>query len=313
MNNCSIDQVNSIFEQPWWLDAVAPGQWDVAEVIRDGQVIARLPYVKNRRLGFNIIGMPSYTQTLGCWVYNTGAKNARKYTREKELIWELIKQIPSKYNVDIELDHFCDYLFPFKWNGFKTELRYSYRLENIYNIDQLWGGLADNIRREIKKAQKKLIVEDNHSIDDLILMQDKTFKRQGRRNRNDSKVLRRVNEALKENNAGKLLCAVDDEGRLHAASLFIYDDNCCYYLVGGADPVLRNSGASSLLMWEGIKFASTVSRSFDFEGSMIEPIERFFRAFGGVPTPYWRVTKFNLPLSIAEYLKPKVKKFIGWK
>ena len=73
---------------------------------------------------------------------------------------------------------------------------------------------------------------------------------------------------------------MDSQGRIHAASYFVYDEKCCYYLIGGGDPELRTSGASSLLMWEGIKFASTVSGSFDFEGSMIEPIERFFRAFG---------------------------------
>lgn len=38
---------------------------------------------------------------------------------------------------------------------------------------------------------------------------------------------------------------------------------------------LRNSGATSLLIWEVIKFASTVSKKFDLEGSKLEPVERF--------------------------------------
>jgi len=57
-----------------------------------------------------------------------------------------------------------------------------------------------------------------------------------------------------------------------------------------SDPELRKSGATSLCMWEAIKFASTVSKSFDFEGSMIEPIERFFHAFGAEQTPYFAVS-----------------------
>ena len=313
MNKNAINEVNSIFEQPWWLDAVAPGQWDVSEILKDGNIVARLPYVKTKRLGFKFLGMPDYTQTLGYWIKDTGAKNAKRNARNKELITELIEKIPKGYNVDLELDHACDYLFPFRWHNFKLQVVYSYRLENIHNIEQLWNGLADNIRREIKKAQKILTVEDNHSINDMILMQGKTFERQGRNSHNSDEVLRRIDEASLNHGARKLLCAVDQEGKIHAAAYFVYDSNCCYYLIGGGDPELRTSGASSLLMWEGIKFASTVSRSFDFEGSMIEPIERFFRAFGGVPTPYWRITRLNAALSIADYMKPKIKRLLGWK
>jgi len=43
-------------------------------------------------------------------------------------------------------------------------------------------------------------------------------------------------------------------------------------------------------MWHAIQFASTVSTIFDFEGSMIEPVERFFRGFGAVQTPYFSLT-----------------------
>ena len=63
--------------------------------------------------------------------------------------------------------------------------------------------------------------------------------------------------------------------------------------MGGADPRLRNSGANSLCMWEAISFSSTVSEQFDFEGSMLEPVERFFRAFGARQVPYFEVTKIN--------------------
>lgn len=304
--------VNSVFEQPWWLEAVAPGQWDAIEIERGGKIIARLPYVKAKRLGFRLISMPDYTQTLGYWIEETGAKNSRKYARDKDLILELIKKLPKGYSIDLSLYHTCDYLFPFKWCGFSLKMEYSYRLENIQDTDQLWAGFADNIRREIKKAQKILTIVDNHPIDDLILMQDKTFERQGRKHKDTRALIMRLDRILIENNARKYYCAIDKKGRVHAASYFVYDSNCCYYLIGGSDPELRNSGAASLLMWEGIKFASTVSKSFDFEGSMIEPIERFFRAFGGVPTPYWRVIKLNAFLGFADYMKPKVKKLIGW-
>ena len=309
----SIEQVNCIFEHPWWLEAVAPGQWDAIEIMKDGIIVARLPYVKTKRMGFRLLGLPDYTQTLGYWIMDTGAKNTKKYSRQKELITELIEKLPKGYNSDFMLHNTCDYLFPFKWKGYNLQLAYSYRIENIRDVDSLWNGLADNIRREIRKAQKKLKIEDDHPIDDLILMQNKTFERQGRRIKDNSELLKRLDAVLSTHKAKRFLCAVDENQRINAASYFVYDSKCCYYLIGGGDPELRTSGAASLLMWEGIKFASTVSKTFDFEGSMIEPIERFFRAFGGTPIPYWRVTKLNMALSMTDYMKPKIKRLIGWK
>jgi len=44
-------------------------------------------------------------------------------------------------------------------------------------------------------------------------------------------------------------------------------------------------------VWHAIKHSATVTKSFDFEGSMIEPIERFFRAFGAIQTPYFAISK----------------------
>lgn len=66
--------------------------------------------------------------------------------------------------------------------------------------------------------------------------------------------------------------------------------------MSGSDPILRSSGAISLLRWESIKYSSSVTKSFDFEGSMIEPIERFMRSFGAIQTPYFAISKTNSKL-----------------
>ena len=52
-----------------------------------------------------------------------------------------------------------------------------------------------------------------------------------------------------------------------------------YYLIGGSNPNFRNSEAMSLIMWEGIKLASTFAKEFDFEGTMVESIERFIKKY----------------------------------
>jgi hypothetical protein len=88
-----------------------------------------------------------------------------------------------------------------------------------------------------------------------------------------------------------MLFAYDDADRVHAVAYVVCDRRTAYYLMGGGDPKLRTSGASSLLLWEAIRRTRPVVSVFDFEGSMLRPVERFFRAFGGRQVPYLHVSR----------------------
>ena len=69
--------VNSVFEQPWWLDAVAPNAWRELTVKEEGVIIARWPIVEIK----NIIGMPKLTQTLGFWLSEDQLDNDTFYNK----------------------------------------------------------------------------------------------------------------------------------------------------------------------------------------------------------------------------------------
>ena len=81
---------------------------------------------------------------------------------------------------------------------------------------------------------------------------------------------------------------------MHVANYMIYDSKSMYYLMGGADPELRSSGASSFLMWHSIKFAQNVTKKFDFEGSIMPNVEPYFRRFGAIQKPYFNISKVNI-------------------
>jgi len=57
-----------IFLQPWWLEAVAPGQWDYVVVKRGEEIAAAMPYVSRMRFGWRFIEGPSKTPHLGPWL-----------------------------------------------------------------------------------------------------------------------------------------------------------------------------------------------------------------------------------------------------
>jgi hypothetical protein len=103
----------------------------------------------------------------------------------------------------------------------------------------------------------------------------------------------RLDAACGERDARRMFFAQDAEGRVHAVLYLVWLGNTAYDLMSGADPEIRGSGAGSLLVWEAIRFAATVTSRFDFEGSMVESIERFFRAFGARQVAYSRVTRMS--------------------
>ena len=65
-------------------------------------------------------------------------------------------------------------------------------------------------------------------------------------------------------------------------------------------------------MWHAIQFAATVSRVVDFEGSMMEPVERFFRGFGAVQTPYFAIWHVRSRRAATEIALRSMAKKVGF-
>jgi lipid II:glycine glycyltransferase (peptidoglycan interpeptide bridge formation enzyme) len=176
---------------------------------------------------------------------------------------------------------------PFYWKGFQQTTCYTYVIDDLTNLDQVRSEFQKNIRYDIQKASKRLRVHSEYGIDKFLDVNELTFSRQGLPLPYSRAFVYRLDDACSARSARKIFFAEDESGRVHAVAYIVWDERSAYYLMGGGDPELRASGATSLVLWEAIKFSHQVSRRFDFEGSMIEPIERFFRAFGVRQVPYF--------------------------
>lgn len=284
-----------IFHQNWWLDAVAPNAWGEVVIEREGQVWARLPYVLKRKYGLRLLTMPPLTPFLGPWIQSSQGKYANKLADEKQILTELFERLPD-YDLFLQNFHYSvTNWLPLYWKGFQQTTHYTYLLPCLTNLEQIWENFQHNARKEIRKATLRygLRVRTDLPIDAFLELHRQTFERQGRKLPYPISLVHRIDAACTAHNARKIFIAEDQHGRLHAGAYIVWDEHSAYYLMGGADPKLRNSGAASLCLWEAIQFASTVTKSFDFEGSIIEPIEKFFRSFGAYQTPYFQIAKYN--------------------
>ena len=89
------DSMYSLFQEPWWLETVAPNDWGRIEIKKNDALVATLPYVICKKYGFRMITMPPLTQTLGPWLHSSEAKNTTLLTEQKELMTELIERLPT--------------------------------------------------------------------------------------------------------------------------------------------------------------------------------------------------------------------------
>lgn len=307
------DNANNIFEQPWWLDTVSEGSWDEAIIEEKGHVVARLPFVKKKTWWGNKIVMPILTQTIGPWIYKFNTNGNEHLSQQKDILSNLIDNLPRNKYFKLHLSSEVEYILPFIWKGFNVKPCYTYRISNLNDLERVYSNFNNTVKKNIRSAEKKVIIRDDLDIQVLINMMDITFKSQGRKYPISGELIKKIHRNCIKYNAGKLLAAQDNDGNIHACSLFVYDSNVCYYLISGSDTEFRSSGAQSLIIWEAIKFASTVSKVFDFEGSMIEGIERFFRHFGGKPTLYYEIRKIPIIFELFELMKPKIKRFLKYK
>jgi hypothetical protein len=138
-----------------------------------------------------------------------------------------------------------------------------------------------------------------------------TFARQELQLPYSREFVRRLDDACNARAACQSFFAEDEARRVHAAAYIVWDERSAYYLMGGGDPELRTSGAMSLVLWEAIKFSHQVSRRFDFEGSVIEPIERFFRAFGARQVPYFYVSRYSRSMRMLMSVRDMMRALVG--
>ncbi len=285
----------TLFHKSRWLETTGY-HYQILTVKRNGVISAAWPITFKRAAGLNLIISPQLTPRSGMlFALPQKKKYADQISDEMEFISELIELLPRNALFCQRFSYaFTDWL-PFYWSGFSQTTRYSYVIEDLSDPDRIWDNMRYGTKRKINMAQKNGIqIITDLSPDKLLDLNEMTYKRQKLAVPYSREYVYRIDQACRERNAGKTFFAVDEDGRIHAAAYIIYDKKCAYYLIGGADPSINHYGAQFLILWEAIKFAGTVSGSFDFEGSMHKNIEPVFRGYGGIQKSYMEITKGNV-------------------
>ena len=296
---CAEDRTVPLFMQPWWLDAVCKkGTWDVCLCEdKDGNINGVLVYYKVRLRGIlSAVVMPELTPHCGIWMKLKDKDKLKKhsiYTDTKKIIETLIPQIPRVSLYHQKFNYALTDWQPFFWQGYTGEIHYSYTLD-LRDTEKIYADMKGSVRTAIKKAEKKITVEECENLNEFYSLCSKSLEKQGVKSQFLLSTLTSLDTVLKFRGLRKIFLARDAAGNAQGAVYIVFDDNnkSAHYLIGGSDPVLRQSGAVTLLLWHAILVASENGYTlFDFEGSMIPNVENAFRNFGAALSPFFRITK----------------------
>lgn len=308
-----ISPQGNIFSKTYWLSAISE-EYKILICEENNKILGGicLPSLYHK-----LYRNPKLTPQLGILLspYDTKVKYSTKLSKDTEIISDIINNLPKFSQFDYNFSYNFTNFMPFIWENFNIDVRYTYVLNDLSDIEAIYNNFQYDVKYSIKKAGKNNIrITDKYGIEEFYNINKKTFDRQNIQMPYTLEFIKNLDDILEKHNNRKILFALDQNDNIIAGTYLLYDENCAYYLMGGADPEQRNSGVQTLLIWESIKFAATVSKKFDFEGSIVKNIERSFREFGGEQKIIHNVNKSTLftrlVYGFAQKNKNLIRKFL---
>ncbi len=263
----------------WYLDAICKGRWN-ALVLNNYEAVFPLPF--NRKyFGLAQIYHPFYAQQLGVF---------SQIPLDKKLVEAFQKAIPWYYwRVRTQLN---EQHVKVDIPKFTFQEKTNYVLSIPSSSEELWKGYSTNTKRNVKKGQKTLQAIARISTELFLDFYKKNpIEQSKKRNRQYVEMLQDLLFILEKRQKGKAIGVRDHKGDLLAACFIINSHQRLIYLTARTNEEGRKKGATHFLIHSIVEQYLNRGYSFDFEGSMIPSLARFFASFGAKKRQYNLMTR----------------------
>lgn len=301
-------QQRALFLRRDWLRLFEPALQAVGVFDAGGALMGGFTLYRERRWGLSVLRCAPFTPTCGP-LMAVKAQNAVALLEERRNMLNYMRtwierEAPAICMLSLDLS-VTDAL-PFFWNGFKVVPNYTYVLDLSLTQEHIRRNMSPTRRNDISKAYRDGL--NVRLADDLSVVYDLVLATFGRQQKAVDRV--RLGHILyhyaRPDNSFAFIAYRGE--RPIAATFVIHDTQTAYYLLGGYKADEKHHGAGAATVAAAIHHAQQLGlKLFDFEGSVIPSIERYFRGFGGKLTPYLTVNKAWLPLEMALKLRPGLR------
>ena len=283
----------TIFHYSWWLQTTAT-DFSIL-VIRNerGAIIAGMPIPRERRPGLKFLCSPGLTPYLGPVFDLSSMDNTCDRLHFMRSSGEILaRSIKSFDCVRYVAGASAPDLQGFLWAGYRVHLAYTFRFPSTHTLEQVTAGMTRTHQQKLTKASRlKLRVVRDEGIEELIALNRMTFEKQGLKPVCSPDFLRRLWNAAYSQERAHLYIAKTSEDKPVAGLLTVNDNRTTYQIVSGVNPEFRDIPGAYSVLWNALQDTLHAGRDFDFEGSSLRGVECFYRRWGAMAVPIWRIEK----------------------
>ena len=294
------ENIIGVFGSKKWLSVYGDNLNLVGIYKDEQQLIGGFFYIIVKKNGFDFVKLPPYTPHCGLFFVSESKNQASSNSFSKDVMSEVcyyfLKQKPSL--TVLAFPSLIKDFQPFIWNKFKVIPNYTYRIKLDNSLDEIKNNFDSKNRNLINKAIKDSVLVTENLLSDIDLF---NFFTNSLNNAGANVYLNELkniflNFSCSENSFS---FTAKKDSEILGNVFCIYDKHVCYYLLGGTNKKSGFQGVNNLLVQKCIEKAKELGcNTFDFEGSMIKGVEKFFRGFGGELVPYYTVNKASFWLEM---------------
>lgn len=271
-----------LYAKSFYLDNMSPG-WS-AVIDKNYNWVMPLPWRK--KLGCKYLYQPAFTQQLGLF-YRTDSvvpwANIVEVIRKKYSFWE----VNFNYYTKLPVNHSNFIINPA--TNFVISLNTSHR--------NLYANYHKDVLKNLKRSEKfRLVYRPSKDYSNSIKVYiDHYGERMKHVTKRDYENFRSICAIANETKV--LICrdAVNQRNELMATILLLADDKRLYNLMNTTTEEGRKVEANYFLLDSVFREFGGQQLTFDFEGSDLPGVKKFYENFGAVNEPYFMVRYNNLP------------------
>jgi len=267
---------SNIYGFSWYLDIVCD-RWDVL-VLNDYEAVMPIPW--RRKFFIKYVYPPFWLIQLG--IYSVEVEDENEFLIE---LFSSFKYVETRTNTSNSFSMF---------NAFEKQKQFHFlKLKEGFEI--VFSRYKKDRRKDLQRAKKNDLTEKwNDDPKKLIeLYKNNVGKRVRKIKDKDYEVLLKLIEACIEKGKGEILSIYDTKYKLVASGFFLKYNKRATILVSSTDFKNRRNGANTFLINSAIyKYQNSVE-VFDFGGSSMKNIAKYFLSFGAETESYVSL-KYNV-------------------
>ena len=271
----------NLYGHSWFLDIVAR-DWNA--LVEDGyQRVFPLPFRK--KYGISYIYQPFFTQQLG--LYSRSALSS-------DILVDFLKAIPEKFRsveINLNLHNKCDE------TRFQLLPQLNHELDLIHSYPKISEGYSENLRRNLKKAEKAglTVFKDPRPETIVDLFRENRGKGIIQLDVEDYRRLLQMVYRCSHKGMADIRGVYNRQNQLIAGAIFIRSHDKTIFLFSGLSDEGREKAAMPHLIDTYIREKASQHLTFDFDGSNDPNLARFYKSFGSKEIIYQRVVIDRLP------------------